>query len=103
MTEIELLAVSSEMAKNYGKNYEVINFENGLPEEFSFHPKGKSGVILLNDDYFFNIRCDHLMWVEGHCENIERYWEDEEDYNAILIYGNHKGRLKFELIVFHNK
>jgi hypothetical protein len=43
------------------------------------------------------------MWVEGCCENIEGYWEDGEDYNAILIYGNHKGCLKFELIVFHNK
>jgi hypothetical protein len=103
MSEIELLAVSSEMAKKYGENYEVINFENGLPEEFSFHPNGKSGVILPNDDYFFNIRCNHLMWVEGGCENIEGYWEDGEDYDAILIYGNHKGYLSFELIVFHNK
>ena len=98
MAEIELLAVSSEMAKNYGKNYEVINFENGLSEEFSFHPNGKSGVILLNDDYFFNIRCDHLMWAEGFVEGTESFMQGIKGNDAILVYGNHKGCLEVELL-----
>ena len=65
--------------ENYGKNYEVINFENGLPEEFSFHPKGKSGVILLNDDYFFNIRFFffHLYFRNGNRLNRRNFLKND--------------------------
>ena len=118
MTDIEKLALSSEMANKFGRNhnYEVIDINENQIEELSFHPNGNCGCILLYDDYAFGIRCSHLMWSEGHCEGIEGFWSEDDhtlaqerynhndynsSYNSIFVYGNHKGNLVIKMIVFH--
>jgi len=120
MEDIEKLAICSEMARKHRSNYEIIDIEDYYKhqtERLSFHPNGNCGCILLDDDYAFGIRCDHLMWAEGACEGIEYFWtendhtiaeekfkrEEDDVYNAILIYGNHKGGLYTKLLVLHEK
>lgn len=123
MTDFEKLAMCSEMAKKRGGDYELIEISDydGIPshigEPFSFHPNGNCGCMLLNDDYAFGIRCDHLLWAEGQCEGIESFWTEKDmkiaeekaergeygNYNAILVYGNHKGTLRIKLLAFHEK
>ena len=87
-------------------------------EEIGFHPSGKSGIILMNDEYIFGIRCNHLQWVEGSVEydlvgdNL-KWYETLDDNgktttddsnlenmsgNAIMLIGNHKGSLIIKLI-----
>lgn len=114
MTDIEKLALVSEMAKKHKDNYKVIELGEYLKEEdrygiidefcclnsfqgFAFHPNGNCGCILAEDDYIFGIRCDHLIWVEGSCEDIE--CEDEKD--VIIVFGNHKGSIRINFIVFN--
>lgn len=108
MKDIEKLSLCSEMAGKYGGNYEIIEIEEyhkHQEDELSFHPNGKCGCILLDDDYAFGIRCNHLMWAEGWCEGIEYFWTKDDhakqNYNVILVYGNHKGELHTSLLVFH--
>lgn len=118
MEDIEKLALCSEMAKKYGSSYELVEIADCFGykvDDLTFHPNGKSGCILLDDDYAFNIRCDHLMWAEGWCEPNEKFWTENDHkiaekkfelgehdvYNTILIYGNHKGSLYIKLLVFH--
>lgn len=60
---------------------------------YDFHPTGNCGCIELNDEYMFGIRCDHFMWTE--------FWS-EDDFNVILVYGNHKGELVSKLIIMYN-
>jgi len=120
MKDIEKLKLCSEMAKKHGDDYEIIDvfeYQRNNMDDLSFHPNGNCGCILLDDDYAFGIRCDHLMWAEGKCEGIERFWTENEHkiaeekyerneydvYNAILVYGNHKGSLYIKLLVFHEK
>ncbi len=64
------------------------------PEDCSFHPNGKCGCIALDDDYIFGIRCNHLIWFEGDCENPE--------CDAIMVCGNHKGVFVQQLIMFYD-
>lgn len=73
-----------------------------VDEEFSFHPNGKCGCIKLPDDYMFGIRCDHLMWAEGE---VEYYPTEDNDVvtECILIYGNHKGYFRMNLLIWHNE
>lgn len=59
--------------------------------EMTFHPNGKCGCIELEDDYFLDIKCDHLMWMDGNVE-------DEKWSKAVLVCGNHKGFMKARLI-----
>ena len=47
-----------------------------------FHPNGKTGCITVDDSYIFDIRCDHLVWIEGYSEVFG---------NGYLVIGNHKG------------
>ena len=118
MSDIDKLALCSEMAKRYGNSYEIINvneYRNNQTDDLSFHPNGNCGCIQLDDDYAFDIRCNHLMWAEGVCEGSEYFWtendhkvaenkyeqNEHEVYNVILVYGNHKGSLVTKLIVFH--
>lgn len=69
-----------------------------------FHPKNNSGIILLDDDYLFGIRCDHLVWIDG--KTWRWYYEDEfscrmdNETDAVMLIGNHKGGLLLKLIVF---
>ena len=118
MEDIKKLALCSEMARYHGSNYEIIDindYRNYQIDDLSFHPNGNCGCILLNDDYAFGIRCDHLMWAEGNCEGIEYFWTENdhsiartkeslfESYNMIIVYGNHKGGLYTKLLVLHEK
>jgi len=79
--------------------------------EFSFHPTGNCGCIMSDDiSYSFGIRCRHLMWCEGRCEDrpLKEDGTDEDGYyegeigepSSILIYANHKGYFYMRLIVF---
>ena len=120
MEDIEKLATCSEMAKKYGSNYEIVDvdeYRRQQTDNLSFHPNGNCGCILLDDNYAFGIRCNHLMWAEGECEGIEYFWTENDhaiaeekyerkeydSYKAIFIYGNHKGGLCSKLLVFHEK
>lgn len=76
--------------------------------EFSFHPTGNCGCITSDDiSYSFGIRCRHLMWSEGWCEDgtdEDGYYEGEiGEPSSILIYANHKGYFYMRLIVFKRK
>lgn len=51
--------------------------------EIMFHPNGNTGCILVDDGYMFGIRCNHLIWIEGHSELFG---------NGYLVIGNHKGK-----------
>lgn len=62
-------------------------------EYFSFHPNGECGCLKIGDDYIFGIRCSHLVWFEGECE--------DEKSNVIIVCGNHKGLYMQKMIVFH--
>ena len=118
MKDLEILMLCSEMAKKHGGNYELVEICDSLElkvHDLTFHPNGNCGCILLDDAYAFGIRCDHLMWAEGNCEGVEGFWTDDDHkiadeklgrkehniYNAILVYGNHKGGLFVNLLVFH--
>ncbi len=111
---LKILSEVSEVAHKYYRNggtnwklYNVIedeqlNTENVIKgNEIDFHPNGKSGCILLDDDYFFGIRCDHLMWMEGFCEcSTEDTNGGVEGDNSIMLIGNHKGALKIKILAF---
>lgn len=85
---IEMLAHSSEVAFDHrNDDYEILDVD----EETTFHPNGFCGTILLNDEYFFNLCCNHLMFADGYLEP-----EDE----AVYIYGNHKGTFRHFIIKF---
>lgn len=129
MTDFEMLAKVSELAKKRGNNYKLIDIRDfdGFAyndESLSFHPNGKCGCIELDDSNIFGIRCNHLIWAEGWCEGVEDFWsnsfngvdesdadadididerEADVDYEAILVFGNHKGELVAKLIAFQPK
>lgn len=67
-------------------------------EEFSFHPTGPCGCFELEDDYFINIRCDHLMWADGWCECTDELVHCDPSDPVLFIFGNHKGMFKAEVI-----
>lgn len=110
ISDFDKLALVSDVAeKHISDPFEIItifDFDCSRVTEVTFHPNGKCGCLILSDDYLFDIRCDHLMWADGVCECTESFWTDKdrakEEWNdAIFIYGNHKGNLKGELIIFH--
>jgi len=113
MEDIEKLAICSQMARKYGSNYEIIDVDDYNKhhlDTLSFHPNGNCGCILLDDDYAFGIRCNHLLWAEGSCEGIEYFWTEDDHankeydaYKSILVCGNHKGGLSTKLLVLHEK
>lgn len=107
--EMETLSKLSTLArKMYEKNvhYKVhtiidwnkfptkqqMSYFSDTGESIGFHPTGPCGCILLNDEYFYDIRCEHLIFIEGW---IEGYGGD-----AILLIGNHKGGMIQQLITF---
>ena len=125
--EIEKLSEVSETAKDILKGTPLL-FKCSLTGEteigsensffYSFHPNGKTGCIDLPDDYMLGIRCNHLIWIDGYCECV--CWENadiyttEEDFETVskkmtdadsilgnkcvLLVGNHKGILVFNLL-----
>ena len=76
---LEILAVHSNIAKKILNNELEIIEDNNYSD---FHPSNVCGCILLNDDYLFSIRCEHLMWIDG--------WSDTHG-ECVFICGNHKG------------
>jgi len=85
------LATVSKMAKNnLDCDVEVVELNQGdylkYLNEFSFHPNGNTGCILSNDDYMFGIRCDHLIWIEGWCEGVEKFWTEKDDEYRAKAY-----------------
>lgn len=99
---MEKLAEHSDMAKEMLKKIDKIVVKPVLTYEECntdcwFHPNGPCGCVILNDDYLFDMRCDHFMWAEG--------WHEGYDYekgyaDSILIYCNHKGNLIIKEIMF---
>lgn len=91
MSSLKKVSEFSDMAKMFLENddekhclfcYEKTRIGDGNNSDF--HPK-KSGCIGMNDCYLFTIRCDTLVWIEGHTE--------EGDLGTIYFIGNHKGDL----------
>ena len=108
--DLEKLAMCSELAKKldagkcrllkvYSGGENAVN--NDL-SQLTFHPNGRCGCILADDERMFEIRCDHLMWSEGYVEGIEMS-DDEKCPKpgelAFIIYGNHKGWFEVMLIL----
>ena len=116
MATIKDLLDKSPMAKRLYENYDLEVREGGIPEiydekELSFHPNGDCGCLEINDDYFYGIRCDHLIWIDGTCEGVEDFWNKKdlmglpngEELNMILTIGNHKGETTCQYLIFHRK
>lgn len=90
---LSLLAQSSKVAfKHINDDFEIIN----VNEETTFHPNGFCGAILLNDEYFFNLRCNHLMFADGYLEEDSNL----NNHASVYIYGNHKGTFNHFIIRF---
>jgi len=124
----EFIDCKTFQEKNEWKLFEVSNvakrFKDGACEVcelidpyscngqmLSFHPTGKCGCIELGDDYIFGIRCSHLLWADGTCEELSDYCDDEEiiddeesydpNYSdTVMIMGNHKGNTWLKVIHF---
>lgn len=69
-------------------DYNVFDFTDKynyreIQDDYTFHPNGKTFTMVLDDNYFLGIRCDHLVFVEGYREGIPG--------TAFLVIGNHKG------------
>ena len=69
-------------------DYNVFDFTDKynyreIQDDCTFHPNGKTFTMVLDDDYFLGIRCDHLVFVEGYREGLPG--------TAFLVIGNHKG------------
>lgn len=98
ISDWDALVLVSEMAKKHKDKYYIVTLADYLKRydigDFSFHPNGNCGCLLANDDMMFGIRCDHLIWVEGYCE-------ESEDNDMIIVFGNHKGTFMSYLIVFN--
>ena len=105
--DFEVLTGHSELAfKLKSHNYDVFTVLNwgdydpegtqhswgGDDQGLGFHPNGRTGCINLDDSYFFGIRCDHLIWMDGMCE--------ERCCPAITLVGNHKGGIILKVILF---
>lgn len=107
--EMEKLAKLSTLArKMYEKNvhYKVhtiidwnkfptnqqMSYLSETGESIGFHPTGPCGCILLDDEYFYGIRCEHLIFIEG--------WTEGCGGDSILLIGNHKGGMIQQLITF---
>lgn len=107
--DFKSLTQHSELAfKLKSHNYEVytvLDWENYDPKKtrlywsesdsFGFHPNGRIGSINLDDSYFFGIRCNHLIWMDGWCEGYCR--------PAITLMGNHKGGIIMKVILFEEE
>ena len=108
--DFDVLTGHSELAfKLKSRNYRVftiLDWDNYDPEGtkyswgcdeqgFGFHPNGRTGSITLDDSYFFGIRCGHLMWMDGWCE--------ECCCPAITLMGNHKGGIILKVILFEEE
>lgn len=101
---LQKLAESSNLAKQKLKCKSKLILLSEQYKSFldclTFHPSGECGCIELNDDYMFDIRCDHLLWAEGWFEGIEPFMNGIENKEAILICGNHKGTFVAHLLIF---
>lgn len=102
--DFKALAEHSEMAMRAvkdGKSFDMLtlydNWDGSIygngDARFSFHPNGKSGCIELDDDYMFDYRFNHMIWVEG---------DNEEGNDAIILLVNHKGTFSVCLITIHD-
>lgn len=107
--DFEVLTGHSDLAfKLKSRNYEVftiLDCDDYDPQRtknvwsscggFGFHPNGRTGSINLDDSYFFGIRCGHLIWMDGWCE--------ERCCPAITLMGNHKGGIILKVILFEKE
>ena len=128
--DIKVLAENCDEAKKYLEldttKYCIKLIDYWIPsisdtdDSHNFHPNGECGCIELDDDYLFDIRCNHLMWATGYCEYLPGVYgqhsdsdflidtlldndvmtieEWEEHPSDILIYGNHKGGICCKLL-----
>lgn len=88
--DLDLLSEASPLA-NEQKFCEHEVVENGDSIN-SFHPTGKCGCMSLHDEYFADLRCGHLIWIDGYVE-----WNMA---SATLLVANHKGRLLTRVIIW---
>lgn len=83
----------SDCANKFLDNIEYIEYQEYIidinNDKFRFHPK-KTNCLIMDDDYVLNIRCDHLIVIDGYIENTFN--------DAILIIGNHKEHLTATII-----
>ena len=78
--DIKVLAENCDEAKKYLEldttKYCIKLIDYWIPsisdtdDSHNFHPNGECGCIELDDDYLFDIRCNHLMWATGYCEYL---------------------------------
>ena len=105
----KLSQVSEVAMKLKGKPYKLITIRYWLKDGvysdlLTFHPNGKCGCVLLDDEYMFGIRCDHLMWADGTIEGtFEPFINDNTLDDAVLLYGNHKGQLITKMLIFESE
>ena len=86
------------LAKSNIQVTDILDYES-YHKESTFHPDGESGSIELNDEYCMGIRCNHLIWVEGCCEDDDDYVNvGAPEEKVLMIMGNHKGFLKIQVI-----
>lgn len=111
---VGLLAASSETARRLMESGCIrcepllTGLDQCEPEELykgspTFHPNGRSGCILMEDCYFLDIRCDHLVWTEGWLEPTDDLVDGSlskrgSEFPAVMILGNHKGCLYVRLL-----
>ena len=71
-------------------------------DEGAFHPDGGCGCVVMDDDYICGIRCDHLIWMTGyheyHGRDNESVRPGSDDYDCLLLVGNHKGHIIVSLV-----
>lgn len=105
--DMEVLATHSEFASKYSKKGFTIDDLSGHPTKLlslfgyydwgyestdDFHPTD-SGCIRLDDDWMFDFRCDHLIWIDYYDVNG----------NKTLLIGNHKGYTDFKVIRYNEE
>jgi hypothetical protein len=89
---IEKLVAVSSAAQEIAKQTDSIKVTNVTDlTDVTFHPNGECGCIELDDDYFLDIRCNHLIWMDGNVE-------DKDWSKAVLVCGNHKWSMEARLI-----
>lgn len=100
MTGFEKLIQQSPMARHYQQlEYDIetiLDVSDYHPfgkalTRLDFHPNGISGCILDDENHSFDIKCDHLMWLEGFVEDVYNYELSGE--TGYVEYGYTKGEI----------
>lgn len=93
------------------KVYDGEDIDTGKGRELyvtGFIPNGKCGCIVIDDDYLFGIRCNHLMWMEGKVRKnflVKHCGAEPDDslpehccVKCLMVFGNHKGIFMMNLV-----